>query len=195
MAKAMVECRVCKQKFNRLDPTLIEGTDWVQPVRRFYYHKKCYEDFARKKGQIGKDGIELEADETVWKSAAEDYLKRDLKISIDYKRFNSQWKRLVEKDGRTPKGIYFTLRYFYDVCRGLTEKSEGGIGIVSHVYEDATAYWGERNQRDKGIIAKIEQQIREAASQNIVQVSLKKSKKQVKSAADVLAAVDMEEDE
>ena len=195
MAKAMVECRVCKQKFNRLDPTLIEGTDWVQPVRRFYYHKKCYEDFARKKGQIGKDGIELEADETVWKSAAEDYLKRDLKISIDYKRFNSQWKRLVEKDGRTPKGIYFTLRYFYDVCRGLTEKSEGGIGIVSHVYEDATAYWGERNQRDKGIIARIEQQIREAASQNIVQVNLKKSKKQVKSAADVLAAVDMEEDE
>ena len=191
----MVECRVCKQKFNRLDPDLIEGVDWVQPVKRFYYHKKCYEDFAKKKGQIGKEGIELEADELVWKSATEDYLKRDLKISIDYKRFNSQWKRLVEKDGRTPKGIYFTLRYFYDVCKGLTEKSEGGIGIVSHVYEDATAYWGERNQRDKGIIARIEQQIKEAASQNVIQVKLKKSKRRVKSAEEMLAEVDMEEDE
>ena len=163
MAKAMVECRVCKQKFNRLDPSLIEGVDWIKPVNLHYYHKKCYEDFAKKKGRIGKDGIELEADELVWKTAAEDYLKRDLKISIDYKRFNSQWKKFIEKDGRTPKGIYFTLRYFYDVCKGLTEKSEGGIGIVSHVYEDATAYWGERNQRDKGIVARIEQQIREAA--------------------------------
>ena len=195
MAKAMVECRVCKQKFNRLDPALVEGEYWVKPVNLHYYHKKCYEDFAKKKGQIGKDGIEFEADEMVWKAATEDYLKRDLKVSIDYKRFNSQWKRLVEKDGRTPKGIYFTLRYFYDVCRGLTEKCEGGIGIVSHVYEDATAYWGERNQRDKGIVARIEQQIREAAAQNIVKVNLKKTKKQTKTAAEALAAVDMEDEE
>ena len=195
MAKAMVECRVCKQKFNRLDPELVEGEYWVKPVNLHYYHKKCYEDFAKKKGQIGKDGIEFEADEMVWKAATEDYLKRDLKVSIDYKRFNSQWKRLVEKDGRTPKGIYFTLRYFYDVCRGLTEKCEGGIGIVSHVYEDATAYWGERNQRDKGIVARIEQQIKEAAAQNIVKVNLKKTKKQTKTAAEALAAVDMEDEE
>jgi hypothetical protein len=195
MAKAMVECRVCKQKFNRLDPELVEGEYWVKPVNLHYYHKKCYEDFAKKKGQIGKDGIEFEADEMVWKAATEDYLKRDLKVSIDYKRFNSQWKRLVEKDGRTPKGIYFTLRYFYDVCRGLAEKSEGGIGIVSHVYEDATAYWGERNQKDKGIVARIEQQIKEAAAQNIIKVNLKKPKKQVKTAAEALAAVDMEDEE
>ena len=58
------------------------------------------------------------------------------------------------------------------------------------------AYWGERNQRDKGIVARIEQQIREAASQNIVKVNLKQSKKQVKSAAEMLAGIeDMEEDE
>ena len=196
MAKAMVECRVCKQKFNRLDPQLIEGVDWVQPVNRHYYHKKCYDDFAKKKGQIGKDGVEFEAEELVWKSATEDYLKRDLKVSIDYKRFCSQWKRLIEKDGRTPKGIYFTLRYFYDICKGLTEKCEGGIGIVSHVYDDAVAYWSERNQRDKGIVARIEQQIREAAAQNIIKVNLKQSKKHVKTAAEMLAGIeDTEEDE
>lgn len=194
MAKAMVECRVCKQKFNRLDPALVEGEYWVKPVNLHYYHKKCYEDFAKKKGQIGKDGIELEAGEVVWKSAAEDYLKRDLKISINFKKFNSQWKKFVEK-GCTPKGIYFTLRYFYDICKNLPEKSEGGIGIVPRVYEEATAYWGERNQRDKGIVARIEQQIKEAAAQNVIQVNLKKPKKQVKTAAEALAAVDMEDEE
>ena len=66
---------------------------------------------------------------------------------------------------------------------------------MSHVYEDATAYWGERNQRDKGIVARIEQQIREAAAQNIVKVNLKKTKKQTKTAAEALAAVDMEDEE
>ena len=196
MAKAMVECRVCKQKFNRLDPELLEDDYWVQPVKRFYYHKKCYEDFAKKRGQIGKEGIELEADELVWKTAVEDYLKRDLKISLDYKKFNSQWKKFIEKDGRTPKGIYFTIRYFYEVDGGLTSKSEGGIGIVSYKYEDAAAYWEERNQRDKNIVAAIEEQIRQAQSQNIINVHVKKVKREVKSAAEVLAEImDMEDDE
>lgn len=195
MAKAMVECRVCKQKFNRLDPDLVEGVYWVQPVKRFYYHKKCYEDFARKKGQIGKEGIELEADEIVWKTAVEDYLKRDLKVSLDYKKFNSQWKKFVEKDEYTPKGIYFTIRYFYEICGGLTNKSEGGIGIVPHIYKDAAAYWGERNQKDKNIVAAIEEQIRQFQNRNIIEVKMKRKKRQVKTAAEMLAEVDMEDDE
>lgn len=195
MAKAMVECRVCKQKFNRLDPDLVEGVYWVQPVKRFYYHKKCYEDFAKKRGQIGKEGIELEADEVVWKTAVQDYLKRDLKIGLDYKRFNSQWKNFVERDGCTPKGIYFAIRYFYEICGGLADKSEGGIGIVPHIYKDAAAYWGERNQRDKNIVAAIEEQIRQFQNQNIIEVKMKRKKRQVKTAAEWLAEVDMEDDE
>ena len=180
MAKAMVECRVCKQKFNRLDPDLIEGVDWVQPVKRFYYHKKCYEDFAKKRGQIGKEGIELEAEELVWKTAVEDYLKRDLKISLDYKRFNSQWKKFIEKDGRTPKGIYFSLKYFYDIMHNSTEKSEGGIGIVSWIYEEATEYWGKRNQTDKDIVARLEEQIKKDRAQKAKVVFQQKKKKEQK---------------
>lgn len=180
MAKAMVECRVCKQKFNRLDPDLIEGVDWVQPVKRFYYHKKCYEDFAKKRGQIGKEGIELEVEELVWKTAVEDYLKRDLKISLDYKRFNSQWKKFIEKDGRTPKGIYFSLKYFYDIRHNSTEKSEGGIGIVSWIYEEATEYWGKRNQADKDIVARLEEQIKKDRAQKAKVVFQQKKKKEQK---------------
>ena len=59
----------------------------------------------------------------------------------------------------TAKGIYFTLRYFYEIEKGDKTKSENGIGIVPHVYERGTCYWGERNLRDKGICARIEAQI------------------------------------
>ena len=192
MAKAMVECRVCKQKFNRLDPNLIEGVDWVKPVNLHYYHKKCYEDFAKKKGQIGKDGIELEVDDMVWKAAVEDYLKRDLKISIDYPRFNSQWKKYVEKDGRKPKGIYFTLKYFYDIRKNSPEKSEGGIGIVSWIYEEAAEYWGKRNQEDKGIIARLEEQIKKDMAQKPKVVFQKNKKRDFKIDFSVLEEEDEE---
>jgi hypothetical protein len=193
MAKAMVHCRVCKQEFNRLDPALVENIDWVQPVRKFYYHKKCYEDFANKKGKISEGDITLEAEDEVWRSAVYDYLKRDIKILVDYPKFISQWNNLL-KDGKTAKGIYFTIRYFYEVEKGDPSKADGGIGIVSYIYEKGTTYWGERNQKDKGIVAAIEKQILEAASQNIVNVKLKKQKRTAKSAADALAAVDMEDE-
>ena len=192
MAKAMVECRVCKQKFNRLDPNLIEGVDWVKPVNLHYYHKKCYEDFAKKKGQIGKDGIELEVDDMVWKAAVEDYLKRDLKISIDYPRFNSQWKKYVEKDGRKPKGIYFTLKYFYDIRKNSPERSEGGIGIVSWIYEEAAEYWGKRNQEDKGIIARLEEQIKKDMAQKAKVVFQKNKKRDSKVDFSILEEEDEE---
>ena len=180
MANAIVHCKICKQAFNRLDPKLIEGVDWVKPTNRVYYHKKCYDDFAKKKGQIGKDGIEFEADEAIWKTATEDYLKRDLKISINYPKFNQQWKKFVEKDGRTPKGIYFSLKYFYDIRRNSTEKSEGGIGIVSWIYEEATEYWGKRNQADKGIVARLEEQIKKDRAQKAKVIFQQKKKKEQK---------------
>jgi hypothetical protein len=193
MAKATVHCRVCKQEFNRLDPALVENIDWVQPVKKFYYHKKCYEDFANKKGKISEGDITLEAEDEVWRSAVYDYLKRDIKILVDYPKFISQWNNLL-KDGKTAKGIYFTIRYFYEVEKGDPSKADGGIGIVSYTYEKGTTYWGERNQKDKGIVAAIEKQILEAANQNIVNVKLKKQKRAAKSAADALAAVDMEDE-
>lgn len=181
MAKrAPVHCCVCKEEFNRLDPNLIEGIDWISPVNRKYYHKKCYDDFAKKKGLIGEEGLEMEAEASVWRSAVEDFLQRDLKISINWPKFNQQWKKLVEKDGRTPKGIYFTLKYFYEVERNSTQKSEGGIGIVSWVYEEATEYWGKRNQIDKGIVARLEEQIKKDISQKPKVIFQQKRKKEQK---------------
>ena len=154
MAKRpLVHCRICKGTIDRDNQH-----DWIMPQEKWYYHTACYEDFAKKKGAIKEGDLTIEADDDLWKSAVYDYLKRDVKISLDYKKFSSQWANFLKK-GMTAKGIYFTLRYFYEIEKGDTSKSENGIGIVPHVYERGTCYWGERNLRDKGICARIEAQI------------------------------------
>jgi hypothetical protein len=75
----------------------------------------------------------------------------------------------------TAKGIYFSLRYFYEIAKGDPSKSENGIGIVPHIYNEAVTYWGERNQRDKGILEKIEAQIK-ASQDRVVTKIVRKEK-------------------
>ena len=67
------------------------------------------------------------------------------------------------------------MRYFYEIAKGDPKKSENGIGIVPHIYNEATQYWGERNQRDKGILEKIEAQIK-ASQDRVVTKIVRKEK-------------------
>ena len=93
----------------------------------------------------------------------------------------------------TAKGIYFALKYHYEINKGDVTKSENGIGIIPHIYEDSRNYWTRREEREVGLIAAIEEQIKQAAAQNIIKVNLRKAKKPTKTAADVFAAIeDME---
>jgi hypothetical protein len=85
------------------------------------------------------------------------------------------------------------LRYFYEIEKGDATKSENGIGIVPHVYERGTCYWGERNQRDKGICARIEAQIMQAASAKVRVVKQAPKKKKVP-VVDLSIIADMEDD-
>lgn len=195
MARAMVQCRACKEKFNRLDPGLTEGVDFVQPVKKHYYHKKCYEEFVDKKGRIGSGDIGLEAEDEVWRSAVYDYLRKDLKVGLDYRKFISQWNNFLKRE-MTAKGMFFALKYFYEVVKGDSAKSENGIGIIPHIYDEAREYWYDRNERDKNVIAAIEQQILESNKQKVVTVNLTKNKKKKASAAEILAQIEeMEDDE
>ena len=93
----------------------------------------------------------------------------------------------------TAKGIYFTLRYFYEIEKGDATKSENGIGIVPHVYERGTCYWGERNLRDKGICARIEEQIRQSREQVVHKV--RQVQKVAKKPTIDLASIAFTEDE
>ena len=190
MAKAMVQCRICKERFNRLDPNLIEGIDYVKPSERMYYHKKCYEEY-----QNSKLDVHANMTDELWFTAAWDFLRKDLKYDFNFVKVRKQWESFI-KNKMTAKGMYFALKYFYEIKKSDVTKSENGIGIIPHIYEDSCFYWQGREERDRGICAAIEKQILQAANQNVIKVKLKKPKKTAKSAADMLAAIaDMEEDE
>ena len=191
MAKTiLVKCRICKQQFNRLDPNLVEGVDYVKPSERMYYHKKCYDEY-----QNSKLDVHADMTDELWFKAAWDFLRRDLKYDFNFVKVRKQWESFL-KNKMTAKGMYFALKYFYEIKKNDVAKSENGIGIIPHIYEDSRDYWTEREHRERGIVAAIEQQIKEAQSQNIINVRVKKVTRKVKSAAEVLAEImDMEDDE
>ena len=191
MAKTiLVKCRICKQQFNRLDPNLIEGVDYVKPSERMYYHKKCYDEY-----QNSKLDVHADMTDELWFKAAWDFLRRDLKYDFNFVKVRKQWESFL-KSKMTAKGMYFALKYFYEIKKNDVAKSENGIGIIPHIYEDSRNYWQEREHREQGIVAAIEQQIKEAQNQKVIDVRVKKVKRQVRSAADVLAEImDMEDDE
>jgi hypothetical protein len=190
MAKrALVHCRICKAAIDRDNQT-----DWVEPTPKWFYHTTCYEDFARKKGRILEGDLSAEVEDDIWKSALYDYLRRDLKMTVNYNKFNSQWNNFLKKN-MTAKGIYFALRYFYEIAHGDPGKSENGIGIVPHIYNEGTEYWGNRNQRDKGICARIEEQIRQAEAAKVVVIHRKKQPKQNKREIDLASIAALEDDE
>lgn len=190
MAKAMVQCRICKSQFNRLDPNLLEGVDWVKPSNRVYYHKSCYDEY-----QQSRLDVHANMTDELWFDASWDFLRKDLKYGFNFVKVRKQWESFV-KNKMTAKGIYFALKYHYEINKGDVTKSENGIGIIPHIYEDSRKYWTEREIRTAGIVAAIEQQILQAANQNVVKVNLKQKKKTAKSAAEMLAGIeDMEDDE
>lgn len=187
----LVHCRICKGAIDRQNQQ--EGSEWVMPVEKWYYHTTCYEDFGKKKGAIREGDLTIEADDDLWRAAVYDYLKKDLKMPLNYTKFLSQWKNFLKKD-MTAKGIYFTLRYFYEVAHGDPNKSENGIGIVPHVYNEGTCYWGERNQRDKGICDRIEAQVRAADARRVMKI-YQKNKPSRNAAVDFSTIAAMEDDE
>ncbi len=175
MAKHIVTCRCCKEKFDAQP----EGNNiqWIMPSKNWYYHLNCYNDWVRK-----KDDVHSQADDELWFSALWDYLAKDLKIGPDYLKIKSQWDNFIKK-GRTPKGIYFCIKYFYEVKKGDPKKSEKGIGIISYIYDEGSAYWINKEKVDRGICERIEQQIRQA--QNREHKIVKKEKLQRKKLYDL----------
>jgi hypothetical protein len=134
-------------------------------------------------------------DDEVWFKAMWDFLTKDLKYSFNFVKVQKQWSAFL-KNKMTAKGMYFAIKYFYEIRKGDASKSENGIGIIPHIYEESGHYWMEREGRDSGICAAIEKQIREAAKQKTVVVKLEKTKKKVLTPSERLAAIeDMEDDE
>lgn len=188
MAKHEVICRVCKQKFDT--NSLREGVDWIKPEPNYYYHTKCYNDWKTKKKSFGT-GTEAIENDTLWLDAAYDYLVKDLLMPMDYGKMRSQWNRLLKK-GRTPKGIYFAVRYFYEIEKGDKAKANGGIGIIDYVYDRSAQYWANRERNGERILAQIEEQVKALHARETTVIERKRKPKKQKKVIDLNMIEDWE---
>lgn len=152
--RPIVKCRVCKGPIDRDNEV-----DWTMGAQGWYYHTPCYENFFATEAKASAScGEEIEMEPEMWLDMTYRYLKYDLKIPIDWVKLQSQWNSFLKKK-LTPKGMFFALKYFYDVQKNKPQNSKGGIGIVPYIYEESAGYWYEKEQHDRGICARIEQQI------------------------------------
>lgn len=169
----VVKCRACGIKF---DTDKLNDDEWIMPKTNWYFHKECYENWVKYKDDPNSD-MSSEA----WYGALVDYLYRDLKMPVDFAKLQSQWNNFL-KPGKemTPKGVYFSVKYFYDIEHGDMEKAQGGIGIVPSIYRRATQYWADREAREEGIIDAIIAQIKEREARPTKVIHKKTEKKKPK---------------
>lgn len=154
-------CRICKEKINK------EKDDWIMPSNLYYYHRKCYEDWKASTPVTDRE----------YKSFIYDFISRDLKVSYDYHMIEAQINKFVKENKCTIKGIFFTLKYFYEVKKNDWDKGHGGIGIVPFVYNEACNYWILREKESNGIVAQIERQMKEAEKREVKTVVRQNKKK------------------
>lgn len=155
MAKHIVTCRVCKKTFDTND----ENEKWVMPSPRYYFHEQCYNDW--------KHNTDNATDED-WVILIYDFIARDLKGEYNYWSCEQLRKKYIRENKFTNKGIYFTLKYFYEVKKNPWSKANGSLGIVPYVYKDATEYWTDLEWKKRGFMKAIEEQIFERANRDVI---------------------------
>lgn len=172
----IVKCRLCKEQFNT---DKIPREDWTLVGQRSYYHTSCYNEWVKAKQSVTSNVT----DEEFWRESLIDYLYRDIKMQIDFSKLDSQWKAFTKPERKmTPKGIYFAVRYYYDVIKGNAEKAQGGIGIVPNIYSDSAQYWVDLENKKAGTLEAIVKQIkeREARPVQYIQKNTKQTKPKTK---------------
>lgn len=143
----MPECRICHMP---IDKEKKQNVDWIMPSKGWYYHKECYDTW--------KAAPSTDED---WILMIYDFLARDLKVKYDYFLCQAQIEKFWKTKKINPKGVYFTLKYFYEIKGNDWNKGHGGIGIVPYVFSDAKAYWIEQERKKRGFMKQLEEQTRE----------------------------------
>lgn len=171
----IVQCRVCKQK---MDIDAMSKEEWTKPKNNMYYHKKCYDDWRN-----NSENVKADRDENFWYESLIDYLYFDKKMEINFVKLKNQWENFLKPNPNrrqyTPKGIYFGIRYYYDIMHGDVAKAQGGIGIIHSVYTDSANYWQNLEMRKAGTMAAIIEQIKNREAR-VVEKAIKPKRKQNK---------------
>ena len=140
------ECRMCHMP---IDKTKGENVDWIQPSKGWYYHKECYLTWKA-----------APATDEDWILMIYDFLARDLKVKYDYFLCDAQIKKFWKDNKINPKGIFFSLKYFYEVKHNPWV-GHGGLGIVPYVFTEAKNYWIEQERKKHGFMKALEEEEKE----------------------------------
>lgn len=166
------KCRWCGVYFNT---SKMEKDMWIMPVNGWYYHKDCWED-KQKPGSIKPEASVDEFD--TYRQNIFLFIERDLKGTCDYARITQQMKqyKLNNKEW-TYKGMFFALKWFYEVKKNDWGKANGGLGILPYIYYEGTEYWRELERRSTGLIAQITKEMEERAKKEPIVIVRKKKEK------------------
>ena len=165
-----VMCRICRKRFDK--EKLVEGVDWINPVKNMYYHKKCHDDWKTEHGDVTANKADEEYIDCIYS-----FLSQDLKVKYDYIKCESQRKNFIKSKGYTNKGICFALKYYYEVKNNSWDKAQGGIGVVPYIYAESREYWTELNSRQENIVEQIAAQMKARADRPTITITKQKKQK------------------
>ena len=123
MPKAMVKCLYCGQQFDRLSEPNIK-------IGRRYAHKSCYE--SQDKEQLKQDRDKHDFFE---------YIKELYRDDYNYVSISKQAESYIKQYNFTYSGMLKSLKWFYEVKGNSKEGSNGRIGIIPYIYEEAKKYY------------------------------------------------------
>ena len=150
-----VKCVNCGLIFDR------DKVPFVPVGSRRYAHANC-SDYL----EDTQDLEELEA-----------YILKTLKLDYIDAKTRLQLNNFRDIQKYTYKGMFFSVKYFFEIKKNSWDKANGAIGIVPYVYQEATDYWVEREAKESGILAKIEKQIAARAAAEPIVIKKKQEKK------------------
>ena len=145
MAKAMVKCVYCGEQFDRLSEPCIK-------LGRRYAHQSCYES---------QDAEELKKQEDEHKFW--EYIKEIYGSDYNFISIKKQVESYIKEYGFTYSGMFKSLKWWYEVKGNSKESSNGRVGIIPYIYEDAKKYYynlflaQQRNKNVEGYTLKVKE--------------------------------------
>ena len=117
-----VKCLYCDRTFDA------DEEKFVKPNKTRYAHFDCYQVVKKEE----EDREELR-----------EYIKKIFNLENLGPVINKQIKSYTQDTayGYTTKGIYYALKYFYEIKGNDTSKANNKLGIVPYVYDEAQKYF------------------------------------------------------
>ena len=134
----IVKCRWCGVSF---DTDILDSDKWIMANKRYYYHKDCYEEKQKPNAIRPVTNENKETEFNTWRQNIFDFIQRDLKGKCNYSRITQMMEMYKNKyKDWTYKGMFYALKYFYDIKQNDWSKANGAIGILPYIYYEGTEY-------------------------------------------------------